>query len=278
MNECIGFMQGRLSSPVDGAIQAFPWAHWRDEFVVARELGFHSMEWTLDQERLRENPLLLDPAGTSRFAAKYDVNIPSITGDCFMQAPFYKRDGRARAELLDDLQAILEAAARIGASIVVVPLVDSGRLDTLEQVENLRDGLTSLIAGLQRQKLRIAFESDFGPAQLATFIATYPEPEFGINFDIGNSASLGYDPEEEIAAYGARIVNVHVKDRRLGGTTVPLGLGNADFPRAFRALRRIGYKGNLILQTARAEDGDDARAAAKYFAMTRDWWMQAERC
>ena len=50
----IGFMQGRLSALVDGKIQAFPWDAWREEFPRARDLGLTRMEWTIDQERLRE--------------------------------------------------------------------------------------------------------------------------------------------------------------------------------------------------------------------------------
>ena len=53
----IGFMQGRLSALVDGKIQAFPWNEWRQEFPRAKALGLGRMEWTLDQERLRDNPL-----------------------------------------------------------------------------------------------------------------------------------------------------------------------------------------------------------------------------
>ena len=55
--ERIGFMQGRLSALVDGKIQAFPWNEWREEFPRAKALGLGRMEWTIDQERLRENPL-----------------------------------------------------------------------------------------------------------------------------------------------------------------------------------------------------------------------------
>jgi hexulose-6-phosphate isomerase len=55
--ERIGFMQGRLSAMVDGKIQAFPWDEWREEFPRARALGLGRIEWTIDQDRLRENPL-----------------------------------------------------------------------------------------------------------------------------------------------------------------------------------------------------------------------------
>jgi hexulose-6-phosphate isomerase len=122
----------------------------------------------------------------------------------------------------------------------------------------------------------IVFECDYKPRELARFIAQLG-PEYGINYDIGNSASLGYDPVEEIHAYGSRILNVHVKDRIRGGTTVPLGTGNANFPAAFSALRRARYDGNYILQTARATQGDHAAVLRRYRDMTERWLGEARR-
>ena len=75
---------------------------------------------------------------------------------------------------------------------------------------------------LTERGLRVVFECDFAPEELARFIERLDLAVFGINYDIGNSAALGYDPREEIAVYGQRIINVHVKDRVLGGTTVAL--------------------------------------------------------
>ncbi len=123
--------------------------------------------------------------------------------------------------------------------------------------------------------MKIIFESDYPPPALREFIARLPAAHFGINYDIGNSAALGFDSVEEIGAYGARIDNVHVKDRVLGGTTVPLGTGNANFPAVFRALKRSGYAGNFILQTARAADGDHAAALRRYRDMVTDWLKAA---
>jgi len=51
-------MQGRLSTSVDGRIQAFPWLTWADEFEKSDACGISRMEWTLDQDRLYDNPLL----------------------------------------------------------------------------------------------------------------------------------------------------------------------------------------------------------------------------
>jgi hexulose-6-phosphate isomerase len=82
-----------------------------------------------------------------------------------------------------------------------------------------------------------------------------------VNYDSGNSASLGYSVTEEFAAYGERIGSVHVKDRVRGGTTVPLGTGETDFESFFAALRRIEYGGDLILQVARDEPGKETHWA-----------------
>lgn len=266
-------MQGRLSPPVDGKIQAFPWAHWRDEFALAERHGFALMEWTLDHERLDENPLMT-VAGRQEIDAlsrRHGIDIGSLTGDCFMQAPFYKEQGSRRRALIEELKAILEAAAALSMRFVLIPLVDNGRLEDEVQRDTLIAGLEEVAGMLGADGPTIVFESDFAPPQLADFMDHLPGPSFGINYDIGNSAALGYDPVQEIAAYGRRIVNVHIKDRVAGGTTVPLGTGNADLPHVFRILAGIGYRGDYILQTARAADGDDVAAACRYRDMVKGW-------
>lgn len=274
--ERIGFMQGRLSPMVDGRIQAFPWRFWQDEFPAAEQCGIHLMEWTLDQERLHENPLLT-PGGQQEIRAlcgKHRVAIPSLTGDCFMQAPFWKARGERAAALEADFTAVARACAAVGIGLIVVPLVDNGRLDDRAQEDALVAFLGARAEFLSAHGLRVVFESDFPPGELARFIARLPPPLFGINYDIGNSAALGFSPREEFAAYGRRIVNVHVKDRLRGGTTVPLGTGSADFAAVFAALREIGYQGNFILQTARAADGRDAAVLSSYRDMVRAWMRQ----
>jgi hexulose-6-phosphate isomerase len=152
-----------------------------------------------------------------------------------------------------------------------VPLVDNGGLEN----ELQEDALVAFMlaqADLSRELgLRIIFESDFAPAELARFIGRLPADVFGVNYDIGNSAALGYKPEEEFAAYGHRILNVHVKDRVFGGTTVPLGTGNADFPTVFRLIREADYSGYLIMQTARAKDDDHAGALRQYIGQIEAW-------
>jgi len=267
----IGFMQGRLCPPVEGRIQAFPWRDWRLEFSRAQECGFALIEWTLDHDKLRQNPLM-SAEGRKEIAElsrKHGVRVASVTGDCFMQAPFWKlRAGGARQDLVEQLITVCSAAASAGAGLVVVPLVDAGRIENHAQ----EDVIANTLGGLAtRLATTIAFEIEYNPFDAVRFLKRLPASRFGINYDIGNSAALGFDPVEEIASYGARIVNVHVKDRKLGGTTVALGTGDADLPGTIRRLERAGYRGNYVLQTARAADGDDVGAATRYRDMTARW-------
>jgi L-ribulose-5-phosphate 3-epimerase len=274
--ERIGFMQGRLSPLVDGRIQSFPWATWADEFEKADNCEIGLMEWTLDQDRLNDNPLLT-PAGQAEIRAlcdRYSLAIPSLTGDCFMQAPFWKADAQTAKDLQNDFVAVVGACHAVGIRMLVVPLVDNGRLDTREQEDALVDFLLSQEGYLQSCGVSVIFESDFVPSELARFISRLPLDMFGINYDIGNSAALGFQPKDEFAAYGHRITNVHVKDRVLGGTTVALGTGNARFEIVFAELARIGYRGNFILQTARAADDSHAQTLCRYRDMTHVWMVQ----
>lgn len=271
----IGFMQGRFTSPIDGKIQAFPWQHWREEFELAELHGFSLMEWTLDQKRLYENPLMT-ASGRREIKGmmeEHGITIPSLTGDCFMEAPFYKAVGRQREQLLRDLEEIIWACAALDIKNILIPLVDDGRIENDLQEKGLLSGLARIFHVLEEAGIVISFESDFPPEQLASFISRLDSRHFGITYDTGNSAFLGYSPGEEIRTYGSRIVNVHVKDRMQGGPTLPLGEGDADLPGVIKALRSCGYAGNLILQTARAADGDHAGALCRYRDMVADWLL-----
>lgn len=266
-------MQGRLSPQVNGRIQAFPWSCWREEFPLAAHHGFSLMEWTLDQDRLAENPLMTEGgrAEIADLSRRHGIAVASVTGDCFMQAPFWKLAGEPGEARRRDFQAVAGACAAAGVSMIVVPLVDQGRLETMEQEDVLVSFLLEEVASLRSRRLRVAFESDLAPGDLTRFIQRLDPDVFGVNYDIGNSASLGFDPAEEIACYGDRIVGVHVKDRRRGGPSVPLGSGDADLDAVFRALGRARYAGSYILQTARATDGDHAGVLCRDRGLTEGW-------
>ena len=179
----IGFMQGRLSAVVDGKIQAFPWNEWREEFSRAKDLGLGRMEWTIDQDRLRENPLATEAGrkAITELCRQNAIRIPSLTGDCFMQAPFWKATAEQRKALVDDLDLLLEASAAVGIEFVVIPLVDNGKIERESESDTLKRVLIARREQLARQNVKIVFESDLPPRDLARFMEAFPADVFGIN-------------------------------------------------------------------------------------------------
>ncbi len=266
-------MQGRLSPPVDGRIQAFPRDRWREEFILADEVDLRIMEWTLDHDRLLENPLMT-VAGRQeirQLSERHQVTIPSLTGDCFMQAPFWKARGEERVRREDDLLAVMESCSQARVALVVIPLVDNGRIEDRGQENDLVDSFSRHLGALVDLSVRIAIESDFPPKELQRLIERFDPAVVGINYDIGNSAALGYRADEELETYGDRIFNVHVKDRHFGGTTVELGQGSANFDLVFQSLAGVSYRGNYILQTARSASGNHGAALNRYREMVEEW-------
>ena len=266
----VGFMQGRLSPLRNGRIQSFPWGNWENEFKQAEVLGFTAMEWTIDTERFLENPLVTvdGQSEINQLSRRHGLLIPSVTCDYFMENPFWKNNV---VLIRKNLINIMDGMSRIGAKILVIPLVDNSSVGDLVQSDRVTEFFISLESELLDKGLQIAFESDFEPQALLKFISNFNAKCYGINYDIGNSASLGFNPNEEFEAYGSRIINIHVKDRDLGGSTVPLGDGAADFTAIFNLIKDLDYKGNLIMQTARSSEGKHAEVLIEYRNMILRW-------
>jgi hexulose-6-phosphate isomerase len=252
-----GVMQGRLSKRVGNKIQAFPEKNWRSEFSKAKALGLKSIEWTLDYKNLKKNPILTKQGQSQikKLSKKNLVKLNSLTGDCFMQNPFWKKKNNQK--LLEDLIKIIHSCKIIGIKYIVVPLVDNGSITSQKDEKNLLNSCKYILKYLKDSNLKIVFESDFSPKKLKKFIMKFDKRFFGINYDVGNSAGLNYKIDDEFKLYGNYIYNVHIKDKIKYGKTVRLGSGNATFLKLFKNLKKIRYNRELILQTARSKNDQD---------------------
>ena len=255
----IGVMQGRLSPIVNNKIQAFPKKNWKSEFKKANSLNIHIIEWTIDHKEFEKNPIFSSSKikELSHLKKKYKIKTPSITCDCFMQKPFWKIKNNKKS--FQNFLKLINSCAINGIRYIVIPLVDNGKIENKKQLNKLKKLLFEKIKIIKKNNLKIIFEIDKKPNEVLNFIKLFPRKFFGINYDLGNSASKGYNIKEEFKLYGKYIDNIHIKDRRLGGSTVRLGLGNADFPEFYKQVRKINYKGNLIMQTARSKINQDKK-------------------
>ena len=269
----IGIMQGRLVPPKGRGIQFFPFEEWEEEFLLASQTKIDEIDFIFDLERYQENPLWTKE-GVARIRKVIDdsgVKIRHICADFFMRRPFFRVSEAERQENIQILQKLLEAAKQIGAINIEIPLVDNSSLKTGEEKDVLIKSLQECLPASQRGEPRakelgvtISLETDLAPQELLALVQSINHPSLKITYDSGNSSSLGYDSYEEISTYGKYLSNVHIKDRILGGTTVPLGTGNANFDKLFRGLKEAGYQGSFTLQAARQEEGKEAETILSY--------------
>ncbi len=250
-------MQGRLSPIVKNKIQIFPKKNWEIEFKRAKDLGLKYIEWTLDYDTFNDNPILnkYGIQKIKKISNKNSIKIKSLTGDCFMQKPFWKKKNNKK--LIKDFEKILDSSSKIGVKYIVVPLVDNGKIEDEKTEKNLIKILNKLKKKIKKKKIQILFESDFSPQKLKKFISKFDKSIFGINYDLGNSAGMGFNVDDEFKNYFEYIKNIHIKDRIYGGNTVRLGRGNANFKKFFKNLKKFKYKKMLIYQTARSQNNDD---------------------
>jgi hexulose-6-phosphate isomerase len=266
----IGFIQGRLSDLVNNRIQLFPVKNWKAELKEASRNEIRTLEWTIDSETITENPLIL-PESIPEVIENinyFNIRIPSVTCDYFMEKPPWQESAR---DLEDVLTKIMIGMRLLNSTKLIIPLVDNSSLSENRYKTSIINFFELMNPKIIQNNIQICFESDFSPQNLADFIDEFPSQNYGINYDIGNSASLGYLPDEEFEMYGNRIINVHVKDRLLHGKSVPLGEGSADFETVFKCLKSTKYDGNYILQTARDAAGNHLSALLKYRSMVVNW-------
>ena len=252
----LGFMQGRLvDSEKKNKIQYFPDKNWAKEFEIANDINLKIIEWTINAENLKKNPLYNgDIHYLKKLIKKFNFKVPSVTLDYFMQKPFFKKNEKKnKTKIFNNLKKIINNGNKIGVKYFVFPLVDNSSIKSLEEEKEMIKLIKKLLNYLKKNS-KILFEIDYPPTRIIEFIKKFKSKKIGINYDTGNSAGLNYDFKDEIK-YVKYIKNIHIKDRILDGHTVRLGRGNWNYKKFFKLIKN-NYKGNFIFQTARSKKNE----------------------
>jgi L-ribulose-5-phosphate 3-epimerase UlaE len=267
MKNKLGVMQGRLVPKYQGRYQAFPIGMWQDEFKVAKECGLDCIEFILDFNDAEENPLL-QKGGVDEILAiskETGVIVQTICADYFMEAPLHSKDDKVVQKSVQVLNALLETAIKLNITDVVIPCVDQSTLDNEEAVNRFVIQMKNVIPKIEANNINLSLETDLEPQPFLALLNQLNSKNITVNYDIGNSAALGFDSDEELEAYGDRITDIHIKDRTLGGGPITLGEGNADFSKFFTKLKEFDYQGPFIMQAYRDDDG------VKIFKQQLEW-------
>ena len=251
MSYPLGYVQGRLLEMPKRGYQAFPLENWHEEFALAKQRSLSHVEWVVDTYTLHNNPLVTSSEEVLALTQQNDIAISVICLDFLM---FTKEITITQA--LASSMRYLSAGAKVGANYVLLPLVDGSSTLKKNMDMSVAFDLTRQIADEANSLgLQVLLELDLPPQGVTRFLEALGA-EALINYDIGNSASLGYQWEEEVSEYGSRIGSLHIKDRYLGGGPAMLGEGNSDW------IGVLGWwlgnnvtSGPTTMQTFRDENG-----------------------
>ena len=264
----IGVMQGRLLPKYQGRYQAHPLGFWQEEFTIAKNYRLDLIEFILDHTDYKKNPLMSDEGleQIKNVSQVSGVSVKSVCADYFMVAPFFNRSVDQIEHSQQVLNDLIVNCAKISIKNIVLPCVDSSSLlNTTNKTDELIDNLLLSIEMAEKHRVNISLETDLNPELFGELIHKFNSPVIKVNYDIGNSAALGYNPREEIAVYGKFISDVHIKDRMFNGGSVLLGTGASDFEEFFCALAAVNYQGPFIMQAYRDEEGEEI------FGKQLDW-------
>ena len=265
----IGIMSGRLSEPLTKKIQEFPRNTWKYEFEKASVSGFRTIEWIFDA--WNKNPVMNNDGidQIKHFSEQTDITINSLLADYFMEKKLFSVSEFDLQKNLEVLRNLIKNSNRLGIKILEIPFVDSSSLKTKEEQSQVLSNIEKIVPLLEEYDVFLTLETDLPPTSFNALILSFNHPNIKANYDVGNSASLGYDMKEELNLYGDLIYNIHIKDRKYCGGTVPLGEGDVDFELFFNLLQKINYNSELIIQGARERSIKPEDTCIKYLQFVK---------
>jgi len=249
----LGIMGGRLVNSTNNLIQSFSHEFWKKEFELAKICGFNSIEWVFDDLK---NPILTDNGivEINSLSKKNDISIDSVCADFFMTRKLFNTSSLDLEKNIEILKKLIDNSSKLGIKLVEIPLVDSSSMKTITQKNNLKNNIKKVLPIAEEKNIVINLETDLPPLEFKNYIESFDSDHLKVNYDVGNSTSLGYNIENELKILSKYITNIHIKDRLFNGPTVPLGKGNVDFDLFFKTLSTINYSGYLIIQGARENE------------------------
>lgn len=266
LTDRIGIMQGRLSPPINGRIQAFPSTTWREEFTQAASCGLACIEWIYEASSESDNPFSTQQGiqEMRKLAGDACVAIRSLCADYLIEQPLFGTAPGYVQSTWHRILWMLHQCVSAGIQRIVLPFVAANAIRNEKDLSLTLDLVDSWTPIAEQSGVEIHLETSLGPREYVQLLDRLPYPVIKVNYDIGNSLQFGFDARDELDAYGDRIGSVHVKDSQRHGTTVPLGAGDADFRFVFRRLAELGYRGDFILQAAREPRMSEADLTRQY--------------
>lgn len=254
--------------------KALKWTgQWRTFFAQAREAGFSFVDLSVDESAERSARLNWDweTCQEVREAAHREgILIGGICLSVHRKVAPGSADPEIRRQALDIYFKGIDLCHNLGVTVLQVagyyayyeepdPLARKRYLETLSLAlpYAAQKGVVLAIENVDGNDIKAVGDAVDVCKELPNpWLQTYP--------DIGNIAEHGGDTVTELTDGYGRMMAIHVKDVLPGQPRrIPIGTGVADFPAAFKELKRQGFCGRIMIEMWNDEADDSAEKCEK---------------
>ena len=254
----LSITQGRHLRVINNKIQIFPEKDWQKELSLFNLTKLKFIEWVVSKDNYKKNPICKINGFKiiKKCLMKNKIKCRSVDLDFVVKESPLKFTKKKMSVFFKKIKIISLNANKIGVKHLIFPFLENSSPNSKLKRKKLILLLNEIIK-ITPKSLMISIETDLKPSILLELIKKMKNKIF-INYDIGNSASKGYDFNKE-KKYFKFVKNIHLKDRIKKGSTVRFGQGNANFKKLFAFLNKNKNKYDFNLQPARSRYNEDIK-------------------
>lgn len=243
----LGIMQGRLLDPLNSSdLDWFPINNWEDEFSLAQQLGFQTIELVFDRKKDKRNPLY-SYEGRKRLKKKFTENKLIPYSSCINYIIDYPLSD---ADIFEDVKESISYLKEIGINNVILPLFDRSSIEK----NNMIPCIKKLVDIAEKKNMLILIETDKSGEDVSKYLSNIMSKNLGLVYDIGNASYFGHDIARDLDLLQNKIMHIHIKDKDKNGINVKLGTGIANLSAFFEHPVIQSYSGFFTLETSREND------------------------
>lgn len=182
-------------------------------------------------------------------------------------------DRAKHQEILQQAETVIARLAKLGGRTMGTSVGSARGEKTPEQLDAQADLLRQIIAlgeaaGVVLNLHNHTYEVENGMHDLKGTLARIPDVKLGP--DLNWLIRGGVDPVRFIRHFGDRIVFLHLRDQKADGTwSEAMGEGDTDHAAIGRALDKIGFSGDAVIELAHARDLELTRPLRESLKMSR---------
>ena len=226
-------MLGRLTPLKTGTVGQEVPTDWERELSLLNTIGANCIEWLVTSAN--SNPLYDNDLSPFPVAS---INIHHLTESSLST---------------HELEYICESALDQKIFNLTLPLMEVTSLKNQIQRKKIISRVLKVVK--KYPKINFCLETELSAVDMIPILNL--APNLNVTYDTGNITFYGYDHEKEILTYKENIKIVHLKDKDSKGQSVQPFTGETDFQKIFKSLKKIGYNGPYILETARSSRGHE---------------------